>query len=615
MRSLILSTTLLMLVTGMSGGRHALLSAEPSTGDHPREEGGAGGDADDPAKKRILLAKASAQAEKGRDLLASYRANQTNAQPLVDAALAFAEAHHMYEQAGDSEAVCDMQANLFWCKKQMNLDTVQAYLKEKGTGVAKDGLAAVDKIADRKIEASEADAYLGRAEQFAASHANDPLAVSIRWFEVAERFVGSPAAIKAQKASLAAQESWQKAEREKVDAARSTRFTKTAAVAAGKQVPIPDAATQKTALADLKKLWSKDYKKNTTLADKRRLARKLADGAAKNKDDSTTYFIMLNESLRLAGDTEEYELILDSCTALGAAFSGYDVAVEQRSVLTKMKGKPAATAIITLLDKPEEPGPNSAVGKFYCLELERWDAGLPMLARGDDADFKKAAELELSNPANAGEQATTGDAWFALAKKTNKTGDKNALFSRSLLWYQKALPVIEGIGKERITKRIEEIDKVLPLDLNNMNWDNLTPSQWDKLKGQVVTVEAKKDRNETGIILKAGESVRVVPHPTATWTVEASYQGLVTCTWKGQAERKRANGGITYYWDYDIRNSELPFGALLVWLDNDNDKGRLPGVISGPGQLYLSTNRSAGIFANGTQKGQIQVKILPVKDD
>ena len=615
MRSLVLTSTLLVIITSLPGGRQALDSAEPATGDHPREEGGPGSDADDPAKKRILLAKAGAQAEKGRDSLATYRANQTNAQPLLDAALAFAEAHHLYEQAGDSESVCDMQANLFWCKKQMNLDAVQAYLKEKGTVAAKDGLAAVDKIADRKIEASEADAYLARAEQFAASHANDPLAVSIRWFEVAERFVGSPAAIKAQKASLAAQESWQKTEREKTEAARSTRFTKNPAVAAGKQVAIPDAATQKAALADLKKLWSKDYKKNTNLAEKRRLARKLADSAAKNKDDSTTYFIMLSESLRLAGDTEEYELILDGCTALGAAFSGYEVAAEQKSVLTKMKGKPAAAAIITLLDKPEEPGPNAAVGKFYCLELERWDAGVPMLARGEDVDFKKAAELELSNPANATEQATTGDTWFALAKKAGKTGDKNALFSRSLWWYQKALPTIEGIGKERITKRIEEIDKVLPVDLNNINWDNLSPGQWDKLKGSLVTVEAKKDRNDTGVVLKAGESIRVVPHPTETWTVEASYQGLVTCTWKGQSERVRANGRTTIYWDYDVRNSELPFGALLVWLDNDNDKGRMPGVITGPGQVYLSTNRSAGIFANGTQKGQIRVKIIPVKDD
>jgi hypothetical protein len=613
-RSLCLSITLTLLIAPCTGALPRLAAEESGAADQPTTENARGDQGDDQAQKRLLAGKAAAQAEMGREGLVRYRANQSNPEPLVAAALAFAEAHRLYELAGDSEAVCDMQANLFWCKKQMNLDAVQAYLKEKGAG-ATDGLAKVDKIAERKIDVSEADTYLARAEQFAASHQDDPLAVSIRWFEVAERFVGTPAAIKAQKASLAAQEAWQKAERDKAEAARATRFTKPPAVASGQQVPLPDPATHKTALAELKKLWSKDYKKASAAPDKRRLARKLAETAATNKNDSVTYFVMLSESLRLAGETEEYELILDGCTALGAAFTGYDIPTEQRAVLAKMKGKPAAAAIITLLDKPDEPGPNATVGKFFCLDLERWATGLPMLARGDDAEFKKAAELELSNPASPTEQATTGDAWFALAKKASKTSDKNALFSRSLWWYQKALPTIEGIGKERITKRLEELDKALPFDADNANWDNLTPGQWKKIKGQVINVEAKKDRTETGIILKAGESIRVVPHPTETWTIEASYQGLVTCTWKGQSERTRANGRTVIYWDYDLRNTDLPYGSMLVWMDNENDKGRPPGVITGPGQVFLSVNRSGGLFSHGTQKGMIPVKILVLKDD
>src|SRR4051812_44403200 len=39
----------------------------------------------------------------------------------VDAALAFSHAMHCYEKLNDVDAVCEMQANIFWCKKRMNL--------------------------------------------------------------------------------------------------------------------------------------------------------------------------------------------------------------------------------------------------------------------------------------------------------------------------------------------------------------------------------------------------------------------------------------------------------------------------------------------------------------
>ena len=108
----------------------------------------------DPAiEQRMQTARATAKSEEGRAALQRYRANQTDPEPLVAAALAYSEAHKLYEALGDNDAVCDAQANLFWCKKQMNLDTVQAYLKEAKTDT-KAGLARVDQVVERKVDAN-----------------------------------------------------------------------------------------------------------------------------------------------------------------------------------------------------------------------------------------------------------------------------------------------------------------------------------------------------------------------------------------------------------------------------------------------------------------------------
>jgi hypothetical protein len=583
-------------------------AAEDATTPAPNPQEGDGS-----TERRMQVARAAAKAEEGRASLLRYRANQTNPEPLVAAALAYAEAHKLYEALGDNESVCDVQANLFWCKKQMNLEAVQAYLKE-AKGEAKEGLARVDQVAERKVEASEAEAYVSRAEQYAKDHADDPLAVSIRWFEVAERFVGSPAAITAQKASLAAQETWQKREREHAEAARATRFTKSAAVVSGQRVDVPDAATQKAAQADIKKLWSKDYAKANTVAGKSRLARKLAEEAAKSKDDAATYFVMLSESIRLAAESDDYERLLDGCDQVAAAFNGRDALADKKAVLNKLKSKPVAAAILILLDQPEDPAANTTAGRYFCLSLERWDDGRPMLARGSDADLKKLAEMELANPSTPSEKAATGDGWYTLGKKAIKADEKNALLARALLWYQGAITELTGVSKDRIQTRLAEIDKALPLDLERVNWDNLTPSQWEKIpKAATIAVLARTDRTDPSLILKAGERIRIVPHPSDTWSNDTYWEKGITTNWRG-AERDSGPKRTTYY-DNDLRNSNLPFGCLVWWLDNENNRPEVPGVVTGPGRVYLACNRAVGLFGNGNYTGQIRVKLLPVKDD
>lgn len=132
---------------------------------------------------------------------AALDASNTDHTKNVDAALAFTEALSYYAVAGDAETCRELQANVYWAKKRMDVADIQTYLAGKG----EPAVALVDemkRVADAPVAASEADAYFTRADAFAKAHPADHLKLAIRYFEVASRFPGTQAAMDAQQRSL-----------------------------------------------------------------------------------------------------------------------------------------------------------------------------------------------------------------------------------------------------------------------------------------------------------------------------------------------------------------------------------------------------------------------------
>ena len=564
----------------------------------------------DPAAPEIDTAKLRLGADEksalGRKMLQTYRKDQAgNPNAVVDAAVAFTEAHKMYMDLKDTDSVSEMQANIFWCKKQMNLDAVKLYLVKEGKT---DALAQMNEVADKKVEVNEGQAYLDRAKKFATEHADDLNGISIRYFEVAERFVGTPIGLEAQKASLEAQNKYMQW-LQSGGLARDTRFTKPAVVQAGARVAIPDEKAQKATLTDLKKLYAKDYSRRTD-AQKRRFAAKLSDEAGKSKGDAITYYTTLAEVCRLAQEAEDYERLLDTIDLLASSFNGYDASAQKKIWLKKMTGKVTASSIVTLLDNPKDPGANTIAGKFFCYDLKRWNVGLPMLAICGDADLKAVAEQELSNPADDTQRVQVGDAWYAAAKKGgSSSSEKFAMQARSQHWYLEAKS-LSGVLKERVAQRLAEIDKSLPLDLDNIDFENLTPTQWSKLKGAETVIPVRTARTGPVATLKAGQRMRVVPHPADSWTC-TSWYGAVTCTAAGAApmrKRKSDDDTVFYSSSFETPYPDYRYGALLVSVDKAEPK--LAGVIDGPGNIWVIPNASAG-----ERKGQIRIKIIAVDDE
>lgn len=526
-----------------------------------------------------------------------------NATAIVDAAIAFGQARAMLPADAPPALVSDIQANLYWCKKQMNLAALKDYIARKGDDFA---LASqqMRAVTEAKVDPAQAPAYAQLAEGYAAANPGEHLQIAIRFTEIAERFPGTPQGTDANRRAAAALQAQMRAIQDAQLAARETRFTKPARTASGK-TPLPGAQAQKDAQTLIRKSYAKAYAKREPAA-KMRLARRLVDESAKNKNDPAVFHQMLSEAIRLAAESEAYEPLLDAIDQLAANFAGVDPQAEKQAALKRMSGKAVASAVLKLLAEPRDPAANLAVGKWYCFTAKRWDEGFRLLLLSGDPDMTRAVEMELAGPNGSAEELQLGDAWYDLAAKQKTKDERTSMQARAMHWYQESVDGLDGLSKDRVVKRIAEIDKLLPLDLENVDWANLTASQWDKLKGRMAAVNARVDRFDPQIALGAGDRFRVVPHPTDRWTITLdSWIGdgrKESCDWRGYTRER-----YVYY----RGEGDYSLGALLVWVESGEKQNA--GIISGPGRVWFAPHIVG--WVTGDRTGTIRVKLVPVADD
>lgn len=563
---------------------------------------------------RMANGQANTMVREGMDLVRQFNDNKAqNPNAVVDAAICFGKARKLLVASGSVEDISAVQSNLYWCKKQMDMDALKDYVARKGED-GKLAMAQLEAVSSVMPDAKEAPTYLARAEKFASANPDNHLQIAIRFLEVAERFPGEASGTEANKRALAAQQAMIKAAQDAAEAARATRFTKPGSTKPG-ETPLPSASAQKDALAAVKQSYAKSYAKKDP-ASKRKLSRKLLAESGKNKNDPAIYQQMLSESIRLAIESEDYEPLLDAVDQMALTYTGYDAIAEKKAALKKMSGKATATAIAKLLDTPGDPAANLAAGRWFAFTARRWTEGFPLLARGGDPAIAKVAQMEIDHPTNAQEQMQVADAWFDVGKSAKSKEDKTGCMARSMTWYQGVVGGLEGISKDRVAKRIVEIDKLLPLDPDSVDWEALTASQWDKLKGKIVVIPARTDRTDSGVALAAGERIRVVPQPTDQWTFDLSswYSdgGKKSFGWKGYVRTYTyTTNGTTMTSSYMYSSGGSNMGALMAWVDNGEKKNC--GIMVGPGRLYFSPQLT--YYGTSDRSGQLRAKLLPVDDD
>ena len=530
----------------------------------------------------------AALATAGMTLLREADAEPTK---LVDAALVFHEAMVAYEVVGDSEGVCAMQANLFWCKKKMNLPTLESYLKAKGADRTRieAALKQVDATVAKPVEVSAAPDYLARAEAFASKHADEPLAIAIRYFEVANRFPDHEAGRTAQAKSLEAMTSYSKAPAPWAD----TIFSKST-VAPGERSPVPDAAAQKAALAAVKASFKDEY---SNTKERGVLAAKLLGTARDTNDDPAGRWALLSEAGAIAAGTESWHIVVLAGDMLAAHYDGVDATAIKEGWCAKSNVR-GAEAVRTLLKDPTDAAANTNLGILFVLRGRDLERGLPMLARGADLNLARLAKQELAGPTGPAQQTELADMWFELAKKRTEKPEKEFAFGQARTWYERVVGQ-PGLSQKKAKDRIIEINDLVPPPPSDFS--NLTAKQWESLPGRVVQMANSTTAKDTGLTLRDGEKVRLCPHPTEQWKV---FTGGVEMayTWRGGKAPNNVSG---YY-------EEPDFGCLRLALNGQRVE---PGqIVTGPGKVQASmecywVGRRNSISA----RGAIRVKAVPAE--
>ncbi len=599
-----MSCARLLLIAGCALSAATATAAEPAT---PPDAGPTAG----PTASPLGAGEAEQLVSSGRQAMQDSNADPSRS---VAAAVSFSKALKYYEAAGDVDKVCDLEANIFWCKKRMNVEDVKSFVAQKaGDKSVTDALAKVDAVATKEVPRTEAKNYFERAERYAKEHPEDFEQISVHYFEVAERFVGTDISLQAQKLSLEAQQQQMKQIKTAKEAERQTLFTRSAAAAAsaGQLAPVPAAAALRTAVAAVKKLYKDNYAK-TKPGQKRRLAIKLLDQVPGTKDDPVTQYALLSESIDLSVAAADWYTTFTACDAMAQCFKGIEAKAKKKEVFTKARGNPTAQAILKLLDNPTDAEANALAGRYFCFEAGNWDIGLPLLAQGSDADLKAAAEMEMLKPSTSAEQVELGDKWYTLGKKAKQPAQLGML-ARAVSWYQQAAPSLTGVTKERIEQRSDEI--YLQVPETGIDYAHISVKQWDRLLSKPIDIKADNPSNDIGLTLTKGAKVVIVPHPTETWTMH--YEGWRWSNGGSNVFETDATGLIPKEHDHrSIGNGGLlnTIGVMLVTVTGTSPVKT--GELEGEGKVLIGANTpSSANGAGGTGAGKIRIKVVVLEED
>ena len=91
---------------------------------------------------------------------------------------------------------------------------------------------------------------------------------------------------------------------------------------------------------------------------------------------------------------------------------------KRRAELLELKRafEAAQAATAKLKESPDDPLASQRLGSYLCLWRNRWNEGLPLLAKSSSMKLAEAARLDIAQPAKAEEQRAAGDAWLAAAE-------------------------------------------------------------------------------------------------------------------------------------------------------------------------------------------------------
>lgn len=374
-----------------------------------------------------------------------------------------------------------------------------------------------------------------------------------------------------------------------------------------------DAAAVKSASELVREVYAGRYAVKTD-GGRRTLGRMMLRHSAWHRANPALTEVLLRESLRLACEADDHETVLAAIDALEAAFTGVSVVDERRKALKEVARKPFVAALQKLFDMPDDARSCAIAGRWLGPVAGRWNEALPLLQRATTEPWlQKTAEGEVaaSTPMQVWQAA---EAWMEVLKRT-KGDERIGILKHVRDLAQRALPNLTGITKTKAEQLIAKVEPQIPLDLDQVDWSTLTGAQWERIAAKPISLVAKIDRTDTGIILAEGEVVRVVANPDDRWSFQLAGEekSPVVTDWKGV----RRLYTYTISDDNGVRRVTISlglqgilYGAVVAFTDINNRMRA--GIIRGPGKLMLgpASNRKGEVGTSGIMR----VKIVPVDE-
>lgn len=161
---------------------------------------------------------------------------------------------------------------------------------------------------------------------------------------------------------------------------------------------------------------------------------------------------------------DRYRLAADAgASAASAARRSGDKWLQRRARETKSgvkaierEFKKLAPMHTKLLESPDDPDANLAVGRFLCFYKGEWTKGLPLLAKASDADLEAVANLELDPSASAEGRMKVANAWLERGRKA-KSPVSDILLARASRLYRNSFADLRGVNRARVTRGMEKI--------------------------------------------------------------------------------------------------------------------------------------------------------------
>src|SRR5262249_37933232 len=107
---------------------------------------------------------------------------------------------------------------------------------------------------------------------------------------------------------------------------------------------------------------------------------------------------------------------------------------------------------------------NLEVGKSWCFVRDRWEKGLPYLAKSGDPLLRDLAQKDVAGPQKAPDQAALAEGGGDAARK-ERGEPRLQILRRSYQWYRQAAVQLEGAARARADQRLKELTVLLPARL------------------------------------------------------------------------------------------------------------------------------------------------------